>query len=344
MTPKGHLARVGSLLPGAFRAFGTSGKTLWKPSKAHCDADNAGAVTNAGVVTTEPVAALFRILSGILECKMESRKRNLFFHLPLIIPLAPQIRILQDDPSYASLHSIFEEHCNMIGIHKDDPIMYYTAKVKAGMDMKKQAEMLNLKMEIADEIASKMIPETILTDFMTRNMKSYTDLWMIRKQFTTQMASVTFLTYIMSIGHRFPTKWFISLQTGNVWTSDMLPVFSPQTTTFSNSEPVPFRFTPNIQHFITPTGVEGVFTSSLMSIARCLTEPEFEFDQYLGIFIRDELVSWFTAGMKPLNEQNLGERVTSTVEQVLKRTSFMLCKAGREEEITITPFKIGHFL
>ncbi|KAF9958937.1 hypothetical protein BGZ72_010618 [Mortierella alpina] len=279
----------------------------------------------------ERVMQLFRILNGILERKKESRKRNLFFHLPLIIPLAPQIRILQDDPSYVSLHGIFEEHCHMIGIHKDDPIMYYTSKVKAGMDIKKQADMLNLKMEIADEIASKMIPETILTDFMTRNMKSYTDLWMIRKQFTAQMASVTFLTYIMSIGHRFPTKWFISLETGNVWTSDMLPVFSPQTTTFSNSEPVPFRFTPNIQHFITPTGVEGVFTSSLMSIARCLTEPEFEFDQYLGIFIRDELVSWITAGMKPLNEQNLGERVTSTVDQVLKRTSLLSCKPEREK-------------
>ncbi|KAI8605964.1 hypothetical protein EDD21DRAFT_315697 [Dissophora ornata] len=279
----------------------------------------------------ERVMQLFRILNGILERKKESRKRNLFFHLPLIIPLAPQIRILQDDPSYASLHGIFEEHCNLIGIHKDDPIMYYTAKVKAGMDIKKQADMLNLKMEIADEIASKMIPETILTDFMTRNMKSYTDLWMIRRQFTTQMASVTFLTYIMSIGHRFPTKWFISLQTGNVWTSDMLPVFSPQTTTFTNSEPVPFRFTPNIQHFITPTGVEGVFTSALMSIARCLTEPEFEFDQYLGIFIRDELVSWFTAGSKQLNEQNLGEKVTMTVEQVLKRTSLLSCKPEREK-------------
>ncbi|KAK3822766.1 MAG: hypothetical protein J3Q66DRAFT_279230 [Benniella sp.] len=279
----------------------------------------------------ERVMQLFRILNGVLERKKESRKRNLFFHLPLIIPLAPQIRILQDDPSYASLHGIYEEHCNMIGIHKDDPIMYYTAKVKAGMDIKKHADMLNLKMEIAEEIASKMIPETILTDFMTRNMKSYTDLWMIRKQFTAQMASVTFMTYIMSIGHRFPTKWFISLQTGNVWTSDMLPVFSTQTTTISNMEPVPFRFTPNFQHFITPTGVEGVFTSSLMSIARCLTEPEFEFDQYLGIFIRDELVSWFTAGMKTVTEQNLGERVSSTVDQVLKRTSLLSCKPEREK-------------
>ncbi|KAF9968989.1 hypothetical protein BGZ73_008918 [Actinomortierella ambigua] len=279
----------------------------------------------------ERVMQLFRILNSVLERKKESRKRNLFFHLPLIVPLAPQIRILQDDPSYASLHGIYEEHCNMIGIHKDDPIMYYTSKVKAGMDIKKPADMLNLKMEIADEIASKMIPETILTDYMTRNMKSYTDLWMIRKQFTAQMASVTFLTYIMSIGHRFPTKWFISLKTGNVWTSDMLPVFSPMTATFANSEPVPFRFTPNFQNFITPTGVEGIFTSSLMSIARSLSEPEFEFDQYLGIFIRDELVSWFTAGVKQLNEQILSEKVSTTVDQVLKRTSILSCKPEREK-------------
>ncbi|KAG0088131.1 hypothetical protein BGZ93_010557, partial [Podila epicladia] len=72
-------------------------------------------------------------------------------------------------PSHASLHNIFEGHWNMIAVHKDDPTMYYAAKVKAHVDIK-QAEMLNLKMETADEIASKMIPETILADFMTRNM------------------------------------------------------------------------------------------------------------------------------------------------------------------------------
>jgi transformation/transcription domain-associated protein len=42
--------------------------------------------------------------------------------------------------------------------------------------------------------------------------------------------------------------------------------------TFANQEAVPFRFTPNIQHFITPVGIEGVFTSSILSIARALTE------------------------------------------------------------------------
>lgn len=43
---------------------------------------------------------------------------------------------------------------------------------------------------------------------------------------------------------------------------------------FHNGEATPFRFTPNIQTFITPVGIEGIFSSALMAIARCLTEPE----------------------------------------------------------------------
>ena len=40
------------------------------------------------------------------------------------------------------------------------------------------------------------------------------------------------------------------------------------------TEAVPFRLTPNLQHFITPVGLEGIFSASLMAIARSLADPE----------------------------------------------------------------------
>ena len=43
---------------------------------------------------------------------------------------------------------------------------------------------------------------------------------------------------------------------------------------FATSDVVPFRFTPNIQHFIGPILTEGILTSGIMAIGRCLTEPE----------------------------------------------------------------------
>lgn len=55
------------------------------------------------------------------------------------------------------------------------------------------------------------------------------------------------------------------------------------------TEHVPFRLTPNMQHFITPTGVEGLLTSAVMAMARSLTNPEFDLPSCLTLFLRDEV-------------------------------------------------------
>jgi transformation/transcription domain-associated protein len=44
-----------------------------------------------------------------------------------------------------------------------------------------------------------------------------------------------------------------------------------------------------MQHFITPTGVEGLLTSAVMAIARSLTLPEFDLESCLSLFLRDEV-------------------------------------------------------
>ena len=59
----------------------------------------------------ERMLQLFRIFNTILAKRKESRRRNLQFHLPLIQPLAPSIRLVQDDPSYVSLQWVYEYHC-----------------------------------------------------------------------------------------------------------------------------------------------------------------------------------------------------------------------------------------
>ncbi|OZJ06116.1 hypothetical protein BZG36_01053 [Bifiguratus adelaidae] len=281
----------------------------------------------------ERIVQMFRVLSGVLERRKESRMRNLTFHLPAIVPLAPQLRIIQDDPSYATLQDIYEDYCKEVHMHKDDPIMYFIDRVKSTLDLRRlKTELLNLRMEIGDEISSKMVPATILSNYMSKTMKSYTDLWMVRKQFTSQLATSTFMTYIMSVGQRQPHKLYISRATGNVWISELLPIWNAQQPVFGTGESVPFRFTPNLQNFITPVGVEGLFTTSLMAVARCLTEPEFDLDQYLNIFIRDEIVSWHEANQKPLiPDQTMRDRVAQNLDYIIKKTQFLSCKLERDK-------------
>ncbi|CAG8473496.1 8844_t:CDS:10, partial [Racocetra fulgida] len=113
--------------------------------------------------TSFPLLAL-SIETMVDQIQQQSRKRNLSFHLPLIIPLGPQIRIVQDDPSYCSLQEVYEDHCDVTGISKDEAIIYYTNKMRANMSHIQTAKDIgNLRVEIAEQIAAKFIPNELIT-------------------------------------------------------------------------------------------------------------------------------------------------------------------------------------
>ncbi|KAI7885947.1 uncharacterized protein EV154DRAFT_427566 [Mucor mucedo] len=287
----------------------------------------------------ERLMQLFRMLNYILERRKQSRMRNLVFHLPAIVPLAPNVRMVQDDPSYTSLYDIYEDHCDSVHMHKDDPLVYFVEKFKNNINAQKdivnqKTELLNLRMEINDYISTNMVPSNILSKYLFKTMSSYTDYWMLRKRFTAQYATATLMAYIFSVGHRMPHKIMISRSTGNVWMTELLPGWNAANPLFGNGEAIPFRFTPNIQEFITPIGIEGLFTSCLMATARCLTEPEFELDQYLCLFVRDELATWHLANHRSVTDAQFRERINTNVLQVQTKAQFLSCKADREKTLS----------
>jgi phosphatidylinositol kinase/protein kinase (PI-3 family) len=128
----------------------------------------------------------------------------------------------------------------------------------------------------------------------------------MRKQFAIQSAASMFLTYMCCLHGRSPSRFQISRKTGGMYMSEILPG-AHQTTPFgltpvanrtatsagspiiTSSEAVPFRLTPNMQHFITKTGVEGIVTAVLTALSKSLTLPEFDLSGTLTIFLRDEV-------------------------------------------------------
>jgi len=58
------------------------------------------------------------------------------------------------------------------------------------------------------------------------------------------------------------------------------------------NRPVPFRLTPNIWEFITPVGVHGVITHSMIAVARCLVQPQFSINSFFKTILKDELIGW----------------------------------------------------
>ncbi|KAJ5702643.1 hypothetical protein N7488_010191 [Penicillium malachiteum] len=271
----------------------------------------------------ERILQLFRIFNGLLAKRKESRRRNLYFHLPLMVPLAPHIRLVRDDSSYISMQGIYEDHCRRVGMNKDEPVLFTMDRMRSLAETKQNRtpdQQQVLRTEILTAIQDKWVPSTVVLEFFQHTYPNFADFWLFRRQFAYQYAAVAFMTYVMHIGNRYPNKILVSRSTGDIWGAELIPTINPGKAIFYNPEQVPFRFTPNIQTLLGPIATEGLFACAMMAISRCLTEPRHELEQQLSIFVRDEMMFWSTAhhrGVLPVPQ--LRDLVNNNSEIIVNR-------------------------
>ena len=285
----------------------------------------------------ERTLQLFRIFNGVLAKRKEARRRNLNFYLPLMVPLAPSIRLVQEDAQYISLQGVYEDHCRRHGLSKDEPVLFTMEKLRSmaevrnnvstslgpqsshiDLDIQKYPDQAqNLRMEALSAIQEKWVPNTVALEYFQKSYPNFADFWLFRRQFSYQFATLTFMTYVMHMTTRFPHKLSIARGTGNIWGSELIPTMNTKCM-FHNQEPVPFRLTPNLQTLMGPIATEGIYSAAIMAIARCLTEPEFELEQQLSIFVRDEVMFWFTQQHRNVEGQ-LKERVQANSDTIVKK-------------------------
>ncbi|KAI0284236.1 FAT domain-containing protein [Russula aff. rugulosa BPL654] len=299
----------------------------------------------------ERVMACFRMFNGVLNRHKESRKRHVSFHIPASISCSANLRLLQNDSSYISLGDIFDKFCEDTRMAREDPILIPGEKVKETlrkfrethfrMDQPNKIEYFSLKKDILDEIVAHMVPETILTNYMTRTMDTPSDLWRMRKQFTLQLAASCFMTHAFFLTSRLPSKFHVSRRTGLIAMSELLPgmgipaalVNVPnQLPVFASHDVVPFRFTPNLQHFIGECFTEGILVSAMMAMGHALSEPQSDVGDQLCLFARDEMITWLQARSKMWTvDLPFRQNVQVNIDTIMKRIETMGCKIEHDQ-------------
>ena len=103
-----------------------------------------------------------------------------------------------------------------------------------------KTEYFTLKKDVYDEVRLKVAPEDILTrvrttlceserlteaqpQYMIRTMDGPSELWRMRKQFALQLASASFMTYVLCLTSRIPSRFHLSRTTGQMAMSELLP-------------------------------------------------------------------------------------------------------------------------
>ncbi|KEP49326.1 histone acetyltransferase SAGA, TRRAP/TRA1 component, pi-3 kinase superfamily TRA1 protein [Rhizoctonia solani 123E] len=272
---------------------------------------------------------LFRSFNAVLDRRKETRKRNLNFHLPAAVSLSSTLRLLENDASYVTMQDMLEQHFKEKGTHRDDPQLHFLDKLKMLRNPEgTKVDFFTLRAELISEISAKLVPATVITNYMTRCMKGPMELWTMRKLFALQVAASSFMSFFFSANGRMPQRFHISRSTGRMFMSDLLPTWNNKHPIIHNAEAVPFRFTPNMQHFVTPIGIEGLMTSGMMAIARGLTEPEYDLEQQLTLFLRDEVYTWCTTAQNtpPMPDLNFRRAIQHNAETLVKKAELMACR------------------
>lgn len=99
----------------------------------------------------------------------------------------------------------------------------------------------------------------------------------------------------------------------------------------NKSEPVPFRLTRNLTTALSPTLIDGLFSAVMMSTNACLLINQELLENYLSLFIRDDLLSWNNI-KHPVDsnvtqraiEQANKKRVAVNTSMVLKRIHMLI--------------------
>lgn len=301
----------------------------------------------------ERILQLFRIFNSTLSKKKESRRRNLQFHLPVMVPLSPAIRMIQDDASYVTLQAVYEDYCRRNEVDKDEPIMFTMDKMR-GASASRQEAWLNTRMEALNHVQEKYVPKDLARNYFAATYPSYDSFWLFRRQFSYQLAALTYVTFTMFMTVRYPNKMHIARGNGNIWGSELLPFMTGNRPNLHQPEPVPFRLTPNLQVLMGPLHTEGIFVCALMAIARCLTSDSTsstsppasaangqaaappaqdnsnsELEHHLSIFIRDEIQFWYmNAHRGTVKENEMREHVQRNAEAIVNKAVVLAKEPG----------------
>lgn len=288
----------------------------------------------------ERMSQLFRLFNRSLSKNVQTRSRDVEFTLPIAVPLSPQVRLMNDNPAYKTLHQIYDQYCAKKNMDPDTIQDFVTEQLNIAHDKALPTPDLTVvKVEIFSSIQSMFLPTTVLADYFMALFSQFEDFWLFRKQFASHYGAFVFMTYMMMINNRTPHKIHVDERSGNVFTLEMLPSRYPyervkplmktqdlnlplDAPIFHNNEPVPFRLTPNIQKLIGDSALEGIFAVDMFAISRALMEPDNELNTYLTLFIRDEVISWFSNLHRPIAENpQLREMIQTNVDLIIRKVA-----------------------
>ncbi|GFN80649.1 transformation/transcription domain-associated protein [Plakobranchus ocellatus] len=290
----------------------------------------------------ERTLQLLRMLNQFLTKQKETSRRLLYFTVPRVLSVSPQLRLIEDNPASISLSDIYKQRTNKRGIEHDAPIARYYERLATVQARGSQASHQVLR-DILKEVQTNMVPRGLLKEWALNTFLDATDYWTFRKTLTIQLALMGLAEFVFHLTRMNPNQMYLHQDCGYLSISFFKFDVDDQSGDLDANRPVPFRLTPNIAEFLTYTGVIGPLTASMVASARCLVQPQYKLPSFLRTILRDEYITWHKKKMEeasPLVEptdmegEQLVTLVNKAVAAITTRVQNLASFEGAESRVS----------
>ncbi|CAB1109030.1 unnamed protein product [Ectocarpus sp. CCAP 1310/34] len=281
--------------------------------------------------TDERVMQVHSMLRKFLERDPQTRGRDLAVQVPVVVPITPRMRLMEDHEAFVSLGEIYEADRHRQGLDPDAPIMLCRERVSAAVaaaadkEAGKKAESEE-RLKVFNEICSKDVTADILTRYVHGVVKDAEAVWAFRRHFAAQAGISSLLCHIFTCGERFPHRIIFDKRTARVVSWEFRPGYT-HAGLLEQAEDVPFRLTRNMSTLMSPMLVEGVLALTMVSMSGALMAKKEVLEPFLALILRDDLLSWHVS-KAPVNrteeqqkavDVQLKERIGMNVTKVMSR-------------------------
>lgn len=273
----------------------------------------------------ERTAQLHQIFDRCLRKEKISAQRHLWLRPTAVLPVAQRLRMIAEERHHISLEQIFTQDCKRNGIDEQDVSDLFIEEVrKYRIEHPNEVATNKARVHALNVVCNEKVSSSILKCFIYNLYGNVEKVYQFSRAFTAQTALNSLLQYAFDINERTPSKFMFNSKNGHVLSLEFRLSYSNQGF-IDEIRPVPFRLTRNIESFIGPFLMKGVFAPAMASGATAICSNEADLDQTLQLLFRDDIVSWYlsksSGSQRPIYEleRQLSDRVRKNIYLVQNR-------------------------
>jgi transformation/transcription domain-associated protein len=294
--------------------------------------------------TDERTAQLHQIFDRCLRKEKISAQRHLWLRPTAVLPVAQRLRMVAEERHHVSLEQIFSQECLRNGIDEQDITDLFIEEIRNYRIEHQNEDATNAaRVHALNMLCKEKVSSSILKDYIWNLYGNVEKVYQFSRAFTAQTALNSLLQYAFDVNERTPSKFMFNVKNGHVLSLEFRLSYSNQGF-IDEKRPVPFRLTRNIESFIGPFLMKGIFIPAMASGATAICSNEADLEQTLQLLFRDDIVSWYlsksSGSQRPMHEleRQLSDRVKKNIYLVqnrLRECSVIEFKGNKKDALII---------